>query len=309
MERKLAQPGFWMAVLLVVIALVAQILLSIPLGIIDAICEQILHRPSPQLERQPVMIGCINLIAIGAPIALGLYLNRLPFRRAFPIERIPLRQVAATAIAVLGLDILLSEADNVLRMVLPPPKWVVDLMQDLFATQDKVLSRVFLLVIVAPITEELLFRGVILRGLLGRFRPAVAVMATSLLFAAFHMNPWQFVSALCLGILFGWMFLRTGSLVLCVLAHAMSNALTILFSFIPWDIPGMTGTQDVAVFQPWWLDLAGLGVFVAGLWIFRAASPPLPEPQPPPLPPVISDSPGELQREPYPGNPKPPLAS
>jgi hypothetical protein len=162
----------------------------------------------------------------------------------------------------------------------------------MFFAQDKLLSRIFLLVIVAPVTEELLFRGIILRGLLSRYRPAVAVILTALLFAALHVNPWQGLSALCLGIVLAWFYLRTGSVALCVLGHAMSNGLSIVFTLIPWDIPGMTDTADLTnvTFQPWWLDLSGLVVLVIGLWVFRRATPPIPEPQgptPPPLPPVI----------------------
>ena len=295
-ERKLAHPGFWMAVGLVLIILGVQIALSVPLGVIDLVCEQVLHRANPHLERQPFLIGCINLISFGAAIALGLYLNRLPFRRAFSIGQISLRLVGCVAVAVLGAGVLLSEADNALRALLPPPKWLWNLLNDMFVAQNKLLSQIFLLVVVAPVTEELVFRGIILRGLLGRYREAAAVTLTALLFAALHINPWQFLSALFLGIVFGWFYLRTGSVLLCVLAHAMANNLTIIFTLIPLDIPGMSVTPDYGdvVFQPWWLDLSGLGVLLAGLWAFRQATPPTPAAQqavPPPLPPVITDQP------------------
>jgi len=265
-----------MAALLVLLILVLQVALSVPLGIIDVVWEHGLHQASPQLERQPLLIGCINLVAFGAVTALGLYLNRLPFRRAFPIGQITVRQVVGVAVTILGAGVLLSEADNVFRALLPPPRWLLELLKDVFFAQDKLLSRIFLLVIVAPVTEELIFRGIILRGLLSRHRPAVAVTLTALLFAALHLNPWQLLSALFLGIAFGWFFLRIGSVPLCILAHAMANGLTIFFTLIPLDIPGMTGTPDywTVVFQPWWLDLCGLGVLVAGLWVFRQATPP-----------------------------------
>jgi hypothetical protein len=230
------------------------------------------------LERQPLVIGFISIVSSGAAIALGLYLNRLHFRRAFPIGPITALQLLGVAVCVLGAWVLLSEADNVLRLLLPPPQWLQQVFEDMFFAKDRLLARVFLLVIMAPATEELLFRGIILRGLLSRYRPFTAVLLTSFLFAALHMNPWQSLSALFIGVLFGWIYLRTGSVALCVLAHATANGLSIVFTLLPFDIPGLTGTpgDKTAVFQPWWLDAAGVAVLLAGFWIFRRATPPSP---------------------------------
>jgi len=280
-----------MAALLVLVVLGIQTILGVALGITDAVCEGVLHLPSPQLERQPVAIGLINIVACGAAVALGLYLNRLHFCRAFPIGRIAALQLLGVAVCVLGAGVLLSEADDLLRALLPPPRWLLKLFEDLFASKDRLLSQLFLLVIVAPVTEELLFRGIILRGLLSRHRPSVAVTLTALLFAVLHMNPWQSLSALLLGILFGWFYWRTGSVALCVLAHAFFNALSILFSLLPFDIPGLTGTPHytTAVFQPWWLDAAGLAVLLAGLWIFRRATPPSSGMAEGPKPPLLAN--------------------
>jgi membrane protease YdiL (CAAX protease family) len=285
MERKLARPGFGMATLLVLLVLGVQVVLAVPLGIADVICMSVLHQPSPQLERQPLILGGINVVACGAAIALGLYLNRLPPRRAFPLGRITFPQLAGAAIIVFGTGLLLSAAENVLGALLPPPQWLLNV----FYSHDSFSSRVLLLVIIAPLTEEPLFRGIILRGLLSRHRPATAVALTALLFAALHLNPWQSLFAFFLGVMFGWIYLRTGSLALAVLAHAMNNALAVFFTLVPWKIPGLTGTPDFStpVFQPWWVDLCGLVALLAGIWIFRRATPPeaeTPPSIPPPLP-------------------------
>jgi membrane protease YdiL (CAAX protease family) len=305
MQQRITQLGFWMAVALVVMVVGLQTALALPLAVLDLIIEQGMHKPPLHLARQPLLVGCVNLAAFAGAIALGLYLNRSNFRQAFLRGRIKAMQVVGVAITVLGTDFLLSETDNAFRYVAPPPKWLLDVLKDVFFPEGQVLSRIFLLMIVAPVTEELLFRGIILRGLLSRYRPAVAVVLTALLFGAVHLNPWQFLSATFLGIAFGWFFLRTGSVALCVIAHAISNGLFILFTSLPLNIPGMTGTPDnpVVEFQPWWLDLAGLALLLAGLWIFRKATPPTKieeQPKPPiidadnqnkaapPLPPIES---------------------
>src|SRR5207249_4934307 len=51
---------------------------------------------------------------------------------------------------------------------------------------------------------------------------------TAVLFGAFHLNPWQFPGAVGLGVIFGWWFVRTGSLVPCIFGHAFVNGLATL---------------------------------------------------------------------------------
>jgi membrane protease YdiL (CAAX protease family) len=284
--QKLPQPGFWMAVLLVLLVLGSQIALSIPLAIANLVIEHGMHRAAPHLERQPILIGCLNIVAFGGAIALGLWLNRLGFRRAFPAWRISGQQVFGVVVSLIGAAVLLSEADNAFRSVLPPPRFLIDLMKEMFLSEETVVSRVWLLVIIAPITEELLFRGIILRGLLSRHRPATAVVVTAILFTVLHLNPWQSVSALFLGIVLGWFYVRSGSVAICIFGHAIYNSMVVIFPVLPWDIAGMTPSSDPTKveFQPWWLDLSGLIVLLVGLWIFRKSTPP--------APPVITEHPG-----------------
>ena len=84
------------------------------------------------------------------------------------------------------------------------------------------------LVILAPIFEELIFRGIILNGLLKRYSPVLSIVVSSLLFAAVHLNPWQFVSAFILGLFIGWVYLRTKSISLAIIIHAFNNLAAIL---------------------------------------------------------------------------------
>jgi len=84
---------------------------------------------------------------------------------------------------------------------------------------------VFTAVIMAPILEELIFRGVILDGLLKKYRATGAIFLSALLFGIVHLNPWQFVGAFLLGLLFGWVYWQTKSLLLTILLHFFNNGL------------------------------------------------------------------------------------
>ncbi|MBI4603749.1 MAG: CPBP family intramembrane metalloprotease [Planctomycetes bacterium] len=100
------------------------------------------------------------------------------------------------------------------------------------------------LVIVAPIAEELCFRGFLLRGLLARSSAAKAVASSSVLFAVFHLNPWQAVTGVVTGVLFAWAALRSGSLVLPVLGHMTVNGTV---SILLGPILGLLGHSEAEV--------------------------------------------------------------
>jgi hypothetical protein len=141
LERQLARPGFWMATLLVLLVVGIQVILGVALGITDVVCEQVFHLRSLHLGRQPLAIGFLTILSFGGAIALGLYLNRLPFRRAFPIGRITAPQLLGMAVCMLGAGVVLSGVDNVLRVLLPPPRWLQQLFDDMFFSSGSLLER------------------------------------------------------------------------------------------------------------------------------------------------------------------------
>jgi len=257
-------------VLLCLLAVGLQLSLSIPLGVLDEIFSKYLDLPAPALAQNPLIISVINIIAIGCAIALGLYLNRLSFKAAFQFRIPAISHMVSALLIIAGADLLLSELDNLFRALLPAPPALQEAFRELFSGAGSFFTRAFLLVIVAPVTEELLFRGIILRGLLSRHRPVVALALTAFLFGAVHANPWQFLSAFWLGIALGWLYLRTGRILLCILGHAISNGLFLLFTTMQLEIPGLTTEPEPGqlVLQPWWLDLIGFLLLVVGLVTF-----------------------------------------
>lgn len=86
---------------------------------------------------------------------------------------------------------------------------------------------------VAPIGEELLFRGALLRGLVRRTSPAVAIWASALAFALVHviLDPgagFAVPALLLLGLISGYRALKTGELSQSILLHAGFNLLAVL---------------------------------------------------------------------------------
>ena len=75
--------------------------------------------------------------------------------------------------------------------------------------------------IVAPITEELMFRGIILRGFLLNYSKIKSVILTAFLFAFIHLNPLQFFGAFLFGIFAAIIILNTKNLLLTIYFHSL----------------------------------------------------------------------------------------
>jgi len=80
----------------------------------------------------------------------------------------------------------------------------------------------------AGLGEELFFRGYLLTRLAERWRPWVAVAVTAALFGLAHMDVLHSSFALLVGVLLGWVSLRTGSIRATIVAHAVNNAVGVL---------------------------------------------------------------------------------
>ena len=79
-----------------------------------------------------------------------------------------------------------------------------------------------------PIFEEWMCRGMVLRGLLTRMNPFWAILISALFFSIMHLNPWQGVEALVIGLVMGYIYYKTGSLLLTMLIHFINNAASVI---------------------------------------------------------------------------------
>lgn len=269
MKKSNLYPGIRQAIWLLVLAA----FLMVSLGILVRMLGDVID---VSLGEHPAFIALILLTAIGIILMLGLKKANAPFKDVFSFKPIQMLLLLPMVFTIIGVDILLSEMDNLFRTLLPAPEWIVDSM-NLVRGQKSLWGSIVVLVVVAPLTEELLFRGLILRGFLSRYSVRKAILASAILFGLFHFNPWQLLGAIILGVLFAWWFVHTGSLLPCLFGHALSNAMLLIFlGIFNLEIPGVTTELTKVEFQPLWLDFVGLLLAGSGIWIltrmFRKAS-------------------------------------
>ena len=91
---------------------------------------------------------------------------------------------------------------------------------------------VVLTVIVAPVAEEMLFRGILYPAIKQAGFPRVAVWGTSGLFAAIHFNLTAFVPLFVLALLLIWLYEKTDNLLATIAAHSLFNTANLALFFL-----------------------------------------------------------------------------
>jgi len=89
-------------------------------------------------------------------------------------------------------------------------------------------ALVVAIVLVAPVCEEVFFRGFIQTRLRARWGSIAAIVVTSLMFGAFHLDPRHAISTLGIGLVLGWSVELTGSIRTAILAHMTNNLLAVV---------------------------------------------------------------------------------
>lgn len=93
---------------------------------------------------------------------------------------------------------------------------------------------ILLTVFIAPLFEELVFRGVVLNDIRRSFGSFTAIIASALLFSVIHLNMAQILPAFLAGIVFGYVYVVSRSIWSVIILHMINNALAYLFySIVP----------------------------------------------------------------------------
>ena len=124
-------------------------------------------------------------------------------------------------------------------------------------------SSFLVVAIFAPIFEEWLCRGMVLRGLLTKMKPVWAIVISALFFAVIHANPWQALNAFLIGLLMGYVYYKTGSLILTMIIHFVNNGTAVVLS-------NVESLKD----YDYWIDILGKQqytlVFIASCVVLAA---------------------------------------
>ncbi|MDR0961066.1 MAG: CPBP family intramembrane metalloprotease [Mediterranea sp.] len=103
------------------------------------------------------------------------------------------------------------------------PNWITDASERLMTNP----LGIFAIALAAPFIEELVFRGGVLKELLKRYRPWTAIVMSALIFGIIHINPIQVVGGISIGLLLGWLYYKTRSILPSTMLHVVNNSLAV----------------------------------------------------------------------------------
>ncbi|MBS3774201.1 MAG: CPBP family intramembrane metalloprotease [Bacteroidales bacterium] len=171
-------------------------------------------------------------------------------------------------VIILMLTVLVIIVIDPLTNLFPVPDRYHDLFETLFS---KSIPAFITAVILAPLLEELIFRGIILEGFLRNYSPVKAILWTNFLFGVAHMNPWQFIGAFFMGIFISWVYYKTRNITLSVFIHFVNNLISYLFLYFT-DKPVMEASlRDVFTGSSGYYTLIIVSVLLLGLFFMFSA--------------------------------------
>jgi membrane protease YdiL (CAAX protease family) len=265
MEKKELTLGFWKSVAIgAIFCLGIPLMIGIILGIISGIAKVNINYSHPlfnaAVEGFSFWIIYFFLSSL-FHLNLGRRFSLKPFFSYSLVWLIPF---------VTGASIILSECDNLLRHFIPMSQYYAKIVNDVFLGRISLIGSIIAVVIVAPVVEEILFRGIILNFMQKKYTSNISVILSALIFALVHLNIWQFFGVFILGLIFGWLFVKTNSLWLCIAGHMLNNSMFYIIKYLfNLRIPGFTYESEiqkaVSIYQPLWFDLLGVILVTIGL--------------------------------------------
>ena len=187
--------------------------------------------PSQETALQTwVAVHLLGICALGTVWLMGLRHAASPLQ-AIGLVR-PQTSLPVTvlwAVGALGFSILTTfvyglVVDRLGVDALRPP----EIEPEIIFSGAGVLLTLQALVLVTPLSEEILFRGFVLRGLLQNIGTGPAVVATAVVFSALHLDPGTAIPIFFTGLALGWVYVKTRSLWPCIAAHGGQNLIALL---------------------------------------------------------------------------------
>lgn len=146
-----------------------------------------------------------------------------------PKKQLDVMDFAFVALMIIGFRLIFDNSLIFLVSKISMPKFINEAFLELSVSP---IILILSLVVVAPIYEEIIFRGILLKGMANKINPKIALVISALFFAVVHLNIPQGINAFLLGMVIGFIYLRTGSIYLSIFAHLTNNFLAITVSSI-----------------------------------------------------------------------------
>jgi membrane protease YdiL (CAAX protease family) len=223
-------PGIWASLGWVILFFVLQVVSLVLVTLLDP------HHASVAkiAVRGEQLIWSLVGSSVLTLILLWLYLRRGRRVSAIHLDRWSQLSLKTTLLLAVGLVGFALAFNYVYSEYVIPDIEMQDELRRLFNNIPKTGINSILLfgtvAILAPIIEELLFRGLLQTSLSHRLPAIPSVIIAATVFAAIHFDPYAFPALFVMGGVFGYIYYRTGSLRVTILLHMINNGAALLFT-------------------------------------------------------------------------------
>lgn len=197
--------------------------------LIQLACFVVLASVGIQFESTDLSSYSVVVFSTGVTVSILMYRTKSNYSDIFHLSE----SSAVATTVVLFIPLLL--------VVLPSCFWYWDIISwiEQFLPEDEAAMQALLrlseggvvsyliVCVMAPIIEEMLFRGVILRGLLHRYSASLAIATSAAIFSIYHLNLYQLFPAFIVGCFIGWVYYLSKSLWPCIVIHVLNNTLAL----------------------------------------------------------------------------------
>jgi membrane protease YdiL (CAAX protease family) len=161
-------------------------------------------------------------------------------------------------------------AEISLRLHPVDPEWLTLYQENLPTTAGQIILAAFTVVLVAPLAEEIIFRGLLQKVTATLWGPVPAILISALVFGIVHGEPWFLFGLIGVGIMLAFVFAATGSVTACWVAHGVHNAISLGVMLLGHHSP--EGPRDIVpqtiTTWDWILVLASIaGLLVVGKFL------------------------------------------
>lgn len=227
-----------------------------------------------RLQAKDLSIGLVQtqLYIITLPVLVILAGFKLKLPETLRLKTPKLKEIALIPFIAIPAAIIVSMIATLINYIYPFPAEYLEKLMGLFKLDDN-MWKLFLIIAVTPgICEEIMFRGFLMRFFEDKGK-TTAVVISALLFAAFHLDPFRFIPVFILGLLLGYLTIRSGSVINSMISHTLNNGLALVvatYSNAIWLKPLIKDNDNL---QPW-LIAPAIVILAIALFMFHKVTKP-----------------------------------
>ena len=183
------------------------------------------------LNNNAVLLNVLSqIITLG--ILIPIYLNR---KKYIPAKKMTIKEEPKKTIiyvlTIISISIISGYIFAIIEKLIKMPDGGLGSINEMFNSSG-IIPAVLTAVILAPVLEEIIFRGLIFNKLNSKLSTTAAIIISALIFGIYHMNIVQGLNAFVLGIVFAYIYSKTYNLWICIIAHFVNNLLSLILQRI-----------------------------------------------------------------------------